>query len=88
MVCLHNDADNCGCRKPKPGLLLEAAVEARHRSQIEHLVGDRWRDVRAGQAAGCGKTVRIDCGLAEDRLSTPDRTVKSLAEAADYILEL
>ena len=49
------------------------------------MVGDRWRDVLAGQAAGC-RTIRIDHGLAEDRPSAPERTVKSLTEAAVYIL--
>lgn len=87
-ICFHTDADGCDCRKPKPGLILMAA--ARHGIDLPDsvMIGDRWRDVLAGQAAGCGKTVRVDHGLAEDRPSTPDRTVKSLAEAADYILDL
>ena len=52
-ICLHTDADNCACRKPKPGLLLQAA--AKHGIDLSGsiMVGDRWRDVLAGQAAGC-----------------------------------
>ncbi len=49
------------------------------------MVGDRWRDMLAGQAAGC-RTIRIDHGLAEEQLSAPDRVVRSLSEAADFIL--
>ena len=85
-ICIHTDADGCDCRKPKPGLLIKAA--ARHDIDLPAsvMIGDRWRDVLAGQAAGCGMTIRVDHGLPEDRPSTPDRTVKSLDEAAAFIL--
>jgi D-glycero-D-manno-heptose 1,7-bisphosphate phosphatase len=86
MICLHNDADNCDCRKPKPGLLLKAA--ARHHIDLaaSYFVGDRWRDVLAGQAAGC-RTIMVDHGCVQERPSSPDTVVHSLAEAADYILK-
>jgi D-glycero-D-manno-heptose 1,7-bisphosphate phosphatase len=86
-ICFHTNADNCACRKPKPGLLLQAA--AKHGIDLSRsiMVGDRWRDVLAGQAAGCGRTIRVDHGLAEDQPSTPDATVTSLAEAVAYILD-
>lgn len=52
-VCPHEAADKCACRKPLPGMLLQAAeawdVDLNH----SFLVGDRWRDVEAGQAVGC-----------------------------------
>jgi D-glycero-D-manno-heptose 1,7-bisphosphate phosphatase len=85
-ICFHTNADNCSCRKPKPGLLLQAA--AKHNIDLPKsiMVGDRWRDVLAGQAAGC-RTIRVDHGLAEEQQSTPETTVKSLAEAANYILD-
>jgi D-glycero-D-manno-heptose 1,7-bisphosphate phosphatase len=87
MICLHTDADACACRKPKPGLILTAATRHGIDLSASFMVGDRWRDILAGQAAGCGATIRIDHGLAEDHPSTPDRTVKSLAEAVDFILQ-
>ena len=85
MICLHNDADNCACRKPKPGLLLDAA--GRHGIDLaaSYFVGDRWKDVRAGQAAGC-RTIFVDYGYRQDQPAAPDHTVGSLAEAADVIL--
>lgn len=84
-VCWHVDADNCSCRKPKPGMILEAAGEFNIDLQASYLVGDRWRDVLAGQAAGCF-TILVDHGLVQERPSRPDRIVSSLAEAVDLIL--
>jgi D-glycero-D-manno-heptose 1,7-bisphosphate phosphatase len=52
-VCPHVDADGCACRKPKPGMLLDAAAERAIALDQSWLVGDRWRDIAAGHAAGC-----------------------------------
>jgi len=49
------------------------------------MVGDRWRDVEAGRRAGC-TTVFIDRGYLERRPEHPDAVVRSLPEAADWIL--
>jgi D-glycero-D-manno-heptose 1,7-bisphosphate phosphatase len=84
-ICFHTDADHCACRKPKPGLLLNAAAKHGIDLSASTMVGDRWRDVLAGQAAGC-RTVMVDHGYAQDRPSVPDRTVMSLAEASTVIL--
>lgn len=85
-ICPHDDADNCVCRKPKPGMLLEAAEECQIDLSGSYMVGDRWRDVEAGRRAGC-RTVLIAYGYDEPVTSEPDRTVKSLSEAADWILQ-
>ena len=87
LVCPHDDRDACDCRKPTPGLLLEA--QARHGIDLRRsfLVGDRWRDVDAGRAAGC-RTVFLDYGYRERGPSAPpDARVASLAEAVDWIVE-
>jgi D-glycero-D-manno-heptose 1,7-bisphosphate phosphatase len=86
MVCLHNDADNCSCRKPKPGLLLAAAAKHGIDLKSSYFVGDRWKDVKAGKAAGC-RTIFVDYGYVQDQPAMPDRTVTSLDEAAAYILD-
>jgi D-glycero-D-manno-heptose 1,7-bisphosphate phosphatase len=49
------------------------------------MVGDRWRDVDAGHAAGC-KTIFIDYGYSEELKQKPDFRVKNLLEAAEIIL--
>lgn len=79
-VCPHDDADGCHCRKPKPGLLLDAA--RRWNIDLAHsfMVGDRWRDVEAGRAAGC-RTVFIDYGYSEPRPVGPDIVTSSLSAA-------
>ena len=51
------------------------------------IVGDRWRDIGAGEAAGC-KTLLIDCGYKERSNVRPDHTVADLGTAAEIILEL
>ena len=87
LVCWHDDADACSCRKPKPGLLLEGAK--RHGVDLakSFMVGDRWRDIEAGVGAGC-RTVWIDCGYDEKTPPTPpDHRCHSLPEAVVWIVE-
>jgi len=86
LVCTHSDADKCDCRKPLPGMLLEAARKHNVDLAASFMVGDRWRDIEAGYNAGC-KTILIDYGYSErppDRV--PDLRVGSLREAADWII--
>ena len=84
-VCFHDDGDGCSCRKPLPGMLLEAAAEAQIDLAASYMVGDRWRDIEAGKRAGC-RTVLIDYGYDEHLTSEPDEVVKSLSDAAQWIL--
>jgi D-glycero-D-manno-heptose 1,7-bisphosphate phosphatase len=85
VVCFHTDADNCTCRKPKAGMIFEAAAKHGIDLAASYMVGDRWRDVRAGHAAGCF-TIFIDYGYPQDQSAEPDEIVTSLAEAASFIL--
>jgi len=85
-VCYHDDNDECGCRKPLPGLLLEARSKHNIDLSRSFVVGDRWRDIDAGHNAGC-KTVLIDYGYRERAPARPpEATVRSLREAADWII--
>ena len=84
-VCTHVDADDCPCRKPKAGMLLDAANELGIRLPDSYMIGDRWRDVAAGQAAGC-RCLFIDYGYAEKRPEPPFTTVKSTLDAVDLLL--
>lgn len=85
-ACFHTQADRCGCRKPEPGMILEAASELGVDLARSYMVGDRKGDVDAGRAAGC-TTVFIDLGYAEPAPDGPDHVVHSIAEAADIIIE-
>lgn len=84
-TCFHTDADHCECRKPKPGMLLQAAAEYAIDLPRSWMIGDRWKDVEAGRAAGCS-TIFIDYGLTQDQPATPDKIVSSLPKATAYIL--
>lgn len=84
-VCYHVDQDGCTCRKPKPGMLLEAAKVWSLNLDQSFMVGDRWRDIEAGQAAGC-KTILVRGGYAERQPEKPDAVVNSLFEASVLIL--
>ena len=84
-VCYHTDADRCACRKPKPGMLLEAAEQWQIDLASSVMVGDRWRDVDAGKAAGC-RTILIESGYDERPAEGFDAAVPSLLEASRLIL--
>ncbi len=84
-VCPHDDADGCACRKPRPGMLLEAAARWDIDLAASFLVGDRDKDIEAGRRAGCttillpasySGAVRADYGAAD------------LAEAAEIMARL
>lgn len=85
LTCYHDCADDCVCRKPRPGMLLDAAERWRLDLARSLMVGDRWSDVEAGQAAGC-RAVLIVTPLSGLERCKPDYCVSSLAEAADWIL--
>ncbi len=87
MVCYHDDRDACQCRKPAPGLILTAARQHDIDLSKSYLVGDRWRDVEAGQHAGC-KTILLDYGYAErGPAALPDATFRCLFDASCWILQ-
>ncbi len=84
-VCPHDDDHDCGCRKPRPGMLVEAARDFDIDLITSIMVGDRWRDIEAGKAAGC-RTVFIDYGYNERRPDGADFECNGLAEAVPWIL--
>ena len=86
VVCAHDDRDDCACRKPKPGLILEGAARHGADPARSFMVGDRWRDIESGKNAGC-RTIWIDRGYRERAPEAPDARVASLTEAVEWILE-
>lgn len=83
--CFHDDVDQCNCRKPNPGLLTTSSELFSVDLKESFMVGDRWRDVEAGKAAGC-TTIFIDYGYNEENKSRPDYVVGSVRDACDLIL--
>ena len=84
-TCFHDDLDKCECRKPAPGLILQAAKELSVDLACSFMVGDRWRDVSAGQAAGC-IVYFIDYSYGEVAPQMPFIKVSSLLEATKKII--
>lgn len=85
VVCPHDDGDGCDCRKPLPGMIVGAARRWDVDLARSVTVGDRWRDVAAGHAAGT-RTVHIDRHYAEPAPDAPDLTVGELEESVQWII--
>jgi D-glycero-D-manno-heptose 1,7-bisphosphate phosphatase len=82
-VCPHDDADACGCRKPKPGLLLALASRWDVDLARSYMIGDSWRDIGAGRAAGC-RTILIGADVGTP--IEPDAALPDLRSAVAAIL--
>lgn len=82
-VCPHVDADNCPCRKPKPGMLLAAAEKLSIDLPSSYFIGDTGRDVKAALAAGV-TPILIDWPY-NQKMDVLHR-VKDLADAVRVIL--
>jgi len=86
-VCYHDNVDHCNCRKPKPGLILQATDKYGLDLSSSWMVGDRWKDIAAGQAVGL-KTIFVDYHYAEAYEGTPaDFMVDDTVYLADIILK-
>jgi D-glycero-D-manno-heptose 1,7-bisphosphate phosphatase len=93
MVCPHGGTEGCSCRKPLPGMLLEAAAELELDLDRSWMIGDRWVDVAAGRAAGV-RTVLIERDYSYRGTSSggptadlvPTAVAVDLDDAADVVL--
>ena len=83
-ICAHEDGHGCGCRKPKPGMILELARCWHVDVAGSYLVGDTWRDVEAARAAGC-RSLLVRRPYNAD--VTADGYVDSLSAAVDAVIE-
>jgi D-glycero-D-manno-heptose 1,7-bisphosphate phosphatase len=86
-TCYHQDADGCDCRKPRPGLITRAGAAFGIDLGASFMVGDRWSDIVAGQAAGC-TTFLLDVPYSQPQRCRPDFHVPDLLHAARTIVAL
>ncbi len=91
--CPHMQNDGCECRKPAPGLLLQAQRKYNIDLPTSIMVGDSAKDIECARNAGCRKAVLVKTGkddAAEDMLKAKqidaDYTAKDLFDAANWIL--
>lgn len=87
-LCMHRQDEGCDCRKPKPGMLLEAAAKHGITLSESYMIGDRKGDVEAGKRCGV-KTIFIDRGYREgEQADDADWRVTSLSDAVDIIVSV
>jgi D-glycero-D-manno-heptose 1,7-bisphosphate phosphatase len=87
LVCYHDDADQCDCRKPKPGLIFRAATKYGLDLARSWMVGDRWKDIAAGHAAGL-RTIFVDYHYTEAFECPPaSSVVQDVSQVADIVLK-
>lgn len=82
-VCPHDGSTPCRCRKPATGMIDDAAARWGIDVAASYVIGDRWRDVDAGRAAGC-YSILIERSYSID--ARGDEHVATLAEAVDAVL--
>jgi D-glycero-D-manno-heptose 1,7-bisphosphate phosphatase len=84
VACRHDNADNCHCRKPKPGLILDLAP--RHKIDLSQswMIGDQDRDITCGQAAGV-RTVLLSRPYNSGVASSADIVMESLSQVIPVI---
>lgn len=84
--CPHGPDDDCSCRKPKPGMLLQAEKELNLDLSQSYMIGDKLADVAAGHNAGCkGILFRQKLGDKPSQVK-PDAIANSWADVKHYIL--
>ena len=82
MLCPHDDKDNCLCRKPKSGMLIDAARKWQIDLASSFVIGDQWKDIEAGSNAGC-TTILLDYPYNKNVKS--DYRIKNLTSAFEII---
>jgi D-glycero-D-manno-heptose 1,7-bisphosphate phosphatase len=93
-LCPHTPEDECGCRKPRPGLILAAAGQLKLDLGRSVLIGDALSDIEAGRAAGVGRSWIVRTGRGKAQLGLPEAarllpipTYDNLAMALDALLQ-
>ena len=84
--CPHSKNENCGCRKPKPGMIAKAAKKYKINFSKSFLVGDRASDIEAGKKVGC-RLIFINRNYKEPKPISQEKTVNNLKSATNYILK-
>jgi D-glycero-D-manno-heptose 1,7-bisphosphate phosphatase len=86
--CPHGPDDNCPCRKPRPGMLLEAAHKLSVEMTKSWMIGDKTSDILAGKSAGA-KTILVKTGYAGKEPKAvsvkPDHVADNLYDAVEFI---
>jgi len=92
MCCPHRPEENCDCRKPRPGLLQQAATQFNLPLDQCYIIGDAYSDIQAGRAVGC-RTIMVKTGRGLQQMMTapplslrPHQVASDLADAATWMV--
>lgn len=85
MVCPHEEMDRCTCRKPKPGMLLEAAHNWRLDLSRSFIISNKWQDAEAGRRAGLTSLLLQSPWLGRDH---HDFVLPDLSTLVEKLLQL
>jgi D-glycero-D-manno-heptose 1,7-bisphosphate phosphatase len=85
-VCPHAEADRCPCRKPKPGLLIEAKFKWHLDLERSFVISDKWYDAEAARAAGCTSLILKSPWVGS--VHHHDFLLPNLPTAVDKLLQL
>ncbi len=92
--CPHTPDDHCACRKPKPGLILEACRAHGIDPGLSTMIGDSAKDILCARRGGCGRAVLVQTGngiRAQDQLAAiqiqPDHVAPDLLSAAAWVMD-
>ena len=84
-------AIDCDCRKPKPGMFLQAVREWNIDAARSYMIGDRLTDLHAGRSAGCAEGVLVLTGYGKNEQDAARAegipVERSLPDAVDYLLK-
>jgi D-glycero-D-manno-heptose 1,7-bisphosphate phosphatase len=91
--CPHDYVENCACRKPRAGMLIDLAARWQINLTASYFIGDAWTDIAAGRAVNC-RTIMVRTGRGEEHIQLPesrrhpaDHTAANLTDAAIWILQ-
>lgn len=83
-ACYHDEQHDCPCRKPKPGMLVQGSEDFEVDLAQSWMVGDRWKDIEAGKAAGC-RTVYLRHPHDTEDAHGPDYEIARFEQLLDII---
>lgn len=88
--CVHLPDDDCGCRKPKPGLITKAASDLGIDPRLSYVIGDKASDAGLARNAGA-KAVMVLTGHGRKDVQTlldaPDFVADDIASAVEWVIE-
>jgi D-glycero-D-manno-heptose 1,7-bisphosphate phosphatase len=92
--CPHDYSENCACRKPRAGMLIDLAARWQIDLTDSYFIGDAWTDIAAGRAVNC-RTIMVRTGRGEEHIRLPesrrypaDHTAADLPDAANWIMQI